>query len=245
MWEPLTPRPGSKASCSPAAQSRTSVALILSHEPCKSLLLPNHPAPATPFPPFWGSYCLFPIPYSFSASHFGLDLHSLEEEGGCMGRAAAPVSCGGLPWPQPGSRAGLWWVTQGQRVQENMQNSALKRQRRSSLSYLLSSSSRKCENWYAKWMQRNSSSRSWVWEFSPRWSKERCWLLWSSFNWYFLEEEAVWPWDLWVERKKLGPEKGMDLSDMAQILGGTAGLGPSVLGPDWALPLLSRSLEPT
>lgn len=63
-----------------------------------------------------------------------------------MGRAAAPVSCGGLPPSQPGSRADLWWVTQGQRVQENMQNSALKRQKHSSLSPLLLSSRRKCEN---------------------------------------------------------------------------------------------------
>lgn len=64
-----------------------------------------------------------------------------------MGRAAAPVSCGeNGPQPQPGSRAGLWGAIQGQRVQENMQNSAVKRQRRSSLGPLLSSSSRKCEN---------------------------------------------------------------------------------------------------
>ena len=37
----------------------------------------------------------------------------------------------------------------------------------------------------------------------------------------------------------------MDLSKIAQRFGGAAGLGPGVLGPDWALPLLSRFLEST
>lgn len=38
-----------------------------------------------------------------------------------------------------------------------------------------------------------------------------------------------------VERKKLGPERGANLSKVAQRFGGTAGLGPGVLGPEWAL----------
>lgn len=64
--------------------------------------------------------------------------------GGCVGRAAAPINCGEngpRPWPQPGSRAGLCWATQGQggpkRLQENMQTAALKRQRLSFPSPLL------------------------------------------------------------------------------------------------------------
>ena len=65
-----------------------------------------------------------------------------------MGRAAAPISCGeNGPWPQSGSRAGVWWATQGrrgpERVQENMQSAALKRQR---LSFLVLCSEVQAEN---------------------------------------------------------------------------------------------------
>lgn len=109
---------GSRASCCPVAQSRISVALVLSHRLCRPLLSPDHLSTCN-------TLCL--ILCLFSAFYFGLELHCLQGEG----RAAAPISCGEWAWPQPGSRASLWWATEEQESGEYA-NFALNRQRRSS-----------------------------------------------------------------------------------------------------------------
>ena len=170
------------------AQSKISVALVLSHELCRPLLSPNHLAPATPLAPSFYTSSLHPT--------LGWNFTVYKGRGGCEGRTVTPISCGESgPQPQPGSRASLWWATQGQRVQENMQNFALNRQRRSSR---VLCSQVQAENARIDMLngckERNSSSRSWVWGFSPRWRKERWRTFWSNFNWHFSEEEAVWPW---------------------------------------------------
>lgn len=56
-----------------------------------------------------------------------------------------------------------------------------------------------------------------VWEFFPRWRKERWYTCKSIFSWHL--SEAIWLWGHWVERKKLGPKRGGDLPKMAVIWG--------------------------
>lgn len=187
MWEPLILRSGSRASC-PISSKQNISCFVLSHELCRPLLSPNHLAPATPLAPSFYTSSLHPT--------LGWNFTVYKGRGGCEGRAVTPISCGESgPQPQPGSRASLWWATQGQRVQENMQNFALNRQRRSSR---VLCSQVQAENARIDMLngckERNSSSRSWVWGFSPRWRKERWRTFWSNFNWHFSEEEAVWPW---------------------------------------------------
>lgn len=189
MWEPLTPDVASWPLIVQWLNAEHQLLWFFSSA-LLTIASPQLPCICNPLQPhFWGSLCLFPILYPFSAPILGWTFILCRRKEGCVERAPAPISCGeNGSLPQPGSWSGLWWAIQGQkgpeRVQGNMQNTALKRQRINFPSPLLWSSSRKCENWYAKWMQRRIFFQQVLGSenFSPRWRKERWCALWRNFN---------------------------------------------------------------